>query len=274
MARTASTDRLFWFHNDNSLNTRSNLDKAAGRTDPPYRVENQEGGVIGGPIIRGRTFFFGSYQRWTDRRLGSGFTLSGAPTEAGRQVLQAAAGSRPQVAGAPEASAGGHAERAIVDVRARRADLHRAARLADGLCHAASGQQPGKRADGSPAVAEPHVDRPVSLGRHVDREPEFDGQVTPPGLTVTTVRTTAIREHWTNSVLGASTSNEFRVALSHRGSVFDADNPVSKEIPSIEITELGMIGFNAASNRTAIGLAVNYPQFRYDDTYQIQNNLT
>ena len=46
------------------------------------------------------------------------------------------------------------------------------------------------------------------------------------------------------------------------------------EIPSLEITELGMTGFNAAANRTAIGLAVNLPQFRYNDTYQVQNNLT
>ena len=35
-----------------------------------------------------------------------------------------------------------------------------------------------------------------------------------------------------------------------------------------------MTGFNAAANRTAIGLAVNLPQFRYNDTYQVQNNLT
>ena len=35
-----------------------------------------------------------------------------------------------------------------------------------------------------------------------------------------------------------------------------------------------MTGFNAAANRTAIGLAVNLPQFRYNDTYQFQNNLT
>ena len=56
--------------------------------------------------------------------------------------------------------------------------------------------------------------------------------------------------------------------------ITEADNPVSMEIPSIEITELGMIGFNAASNRTAIGLAVNFPQFRYVDTYQVQNNVT
>ncbi len=35
-----------------------------------------------------------------------------------------------------------------------------------------------------------------------------------------------------------------------------------------------MTGFNAAASRTAIGLAVNLPQFRYNDTYQFQNNLT
>ena len=35
-----------------------------------------------------------------------------------------------------------------------------------------------------------------------------------------------------------------------------------------------MTGFNGGTNRTAIGLAVNLPQFRYNDTYQFQNNLT
>ena len=49
----------FWFHNDNSLNTRSNLDTAAGLDHAPYRVENQLGGTLGGPSP-GRTFFFGS----------------------------------------------------------------------------------------------------------------------------------------------------------------------------------------------------------------------
>ncbi len=87
----------FWYHNDNDLNSRSNLDKAAGRTEAPYRVENQLGGTIGGPVLQGGTFFFGSFQRWTDRRLGSGFTLSGAPSDAGRAVLQSVAAGRPHV---------------------------------------------------------------------------------------------------------------------------------------------------------------------------------
>ncbi len=79
---------------------------------------------------------------------------------------------------------------------------------------------------------------------------------------------------WTNSVFGANTSNELRVAWSHLGTVTGPDTAESLEIPSLEITELGMTGFNAAANRTAIGLAVNLPQFRYNDTFQLQNNLT
>jgi len=112
----------FIFHNNNRLNSCSNLDKRAGfcnplatieeRTREPFRKENQFGFTFGGPLTflafgeggptvwkgTDRTFFFGDYQRWTDRQLGSGFTLRGAPTEAGRAILQAAVGNRPQVA--------------------------------------------------------------------------------------------------------------------------------------------------------------------------------
>ena len=115
----------FWFHNDNHQNSCSNTDKAGkpgGYCNPtattsvrkgsPFRLENQIGGSFGGPLIlprfgeggksvyngTDRTWFFVTGQRWTDRQLGSGSTLNGAPTEAGRQILQAAAGTRPQVA--------------------------------------------------------------------------------------------------------------------------------------------------------------------------------
>ncbi len=109
----------------------NNLDKAAGRTESPYRVENQFGGTLGGPVLPDRTFFFGSFQRWTDRRLGSGFTLNGAPSEAGR--AGAAVGRRQPAAraGTAEAPAGGRAERPVGHVHARRPDLHGAARIVD-----------------------------------------------------------------------------------------------------------------------------------------------
>jgi hypothetical protein len=93
----------FWFHNDNHLNSRNNLDEASGRTNPafakaPFRIENQFGGTLGGRILRDKTFFFVSAQRWTDRRLGSGNVIAGVPIEAGRQVLQQLAGTQPTVA--------------------------------------------------------------------------------------------------------------------------------------------------------------------------------
>ena len=112
----------FVFHNNENLNSCSNLDKRAGfcnpnATDPlrqeaPFRKEFQYGFTFGGPLTflrfgeggptiwkgTDRTFFFGDFQRWTDRQLGSGFTLRGAPTEAGRAILQSAVGTRPQVA--------------------------------------------------------------------------------------------------------------------------------------------------------------------------------
>ena len=111
----------FWFHNDNHLNACSNLNKAGGfcneaSADPakqiaPFRVENQTGLTVGGPLYlpkfgeggpstisgKDRTFFFFALQRWWDRRLGQGVTIQGVPTEAGRQILQAQAGNRPQI---------------------------------------------------------------------------------------------------------------------------------------------------------------------------------
>jgi hypothetical protein len=265
---------LFWFHNDNSLNSRNNLEKAAGRTDAPYRVENQLGGTVGGPVVRGRTFFFGSYQRWTDRRLGSGFTLTGAPTDAGRQVLQSAAGNQPQVQALlkhlPAGTPNGRSANFTIGGQTFTVPL-------GSLTGSAT-----QRLDDTQATG--RIDHQLSqnhtlIGRYLfnDRPTDNTGgtiQVTPPGLTQNSPSNSHSVNVWTNSVFGASTSNEFRVALSHLGTITEADNPVSMEIPSIEIVELGMNGFNASSNRTAIGFAVNLPQFRYVDTYQIQNNVT
>ena len=47
---------VFWFHNDQHLNAPTNLDQDVS----PFRIENQFGGTLGGPIIKNKTFFFGS----------------------------------------------------------------------------------------------------------------------------------------------------------------------------------------------------------------------
>jgi len=264
----------FWFHNDNSLNARTNLDKSAGRPTAPFRVENQIGGTLGGPVLRNRTFFFGSYQRWTDRRLGSGFTLTGAPTDAGRQILQSAAGNRPQVqallAHLPAGAPNGRTSTFTLAGQTYSVPLGSLT---------GSGSQ---RMDSNQATA--RIDHQVAqnhnlVGRYMLSHVPTDNtgptvQVTPPGLTSNSPATAHSTNLWLTSVFGGSTSNEVRWAWSRLRTETLADDPRSMDIPSMEIIELGMVGFNASNNRTAIGLAVNLPQYRYLDTYQVQDTVT
>lgn len=262
----------FWFHNGNKLNALSNLDKRAGRTEAPFRVENQIGGTIGGPVIKDRTFFFGSYQRWTDRQLGSGFTLNGAPTEAGRQVLQQAAGNRPQVAAL------------LKFLPAAQSPIGRNATFTVG------GQTftvPLGSLTGSSSILFNNdqwltrIDHNFNENHKLNGRYMFSGgesagagQVTPPGLTtVNPSRTQGINLAFT-SVLSSRLVNEVRLSWQRLGTRTTAFDSSSEEIPSLEISELGLTGFNAAANRTAIGLAVNLPQFRFNNTYQIQDNLS
>ena len=263
----------FWFHNDNDLNTRSNLDKAAGRTEAPYRVENQVGGTLGGPINRGQTFFFGSFQRWTDRRLGSGFTLDGAPSEAGRAVLQSVATGRPHVQALLD-----HLPAGTPNGRSATFTLAGQTYVVPLSSMTGSSSQMLNNNQGTARVDHQLTPSHTLIGRYLLSDTSTDNtgtvQVTPPGLTANSPANSHSLNLWTNSVFGSNTSNEFRVAWSHLGTVTEPDDPKSLEIPSLEITELGMTQFNNATSRTAIGLAVNLPQFRYNDTYQVQNNLS
>ncbi len=287
---------LFMFHNNNVLNACNNLNKSGGfcrqpgtpgfvSEKRPFRIENQIGFTIGGPLHlprfgeggrsfisgRDRTFFFGSYQRWSDRQLGSGFTLIGAPTEAGRQVLQAGAGNRPQVQALlrflPAAQTGGGPTRtftvggqsfsvptgSITGAAASFFDNHQASFRADHRFNEANSL----------------------TGRYLydDGDSGGTGQVTPPGNTSRAVSRSQAINLTLTSVISPNLVNEVRTAWSRFASVSASDDPASETIPSIEIAELGLAGFNAAANRTAIGLAVNLPQFRTNNTYQVQDNL-
>jgi Carboxypeptidase regulatory-like domain len=286
----------FWFHNDNALNACSNLNKNAGfcnpnATDPgkrhaPFRIENQLGATFGGPlhlprvgeggpsIISGkdRTFFFVSVQRWWDRQLGSGFTLNGAPTEAGRQILQNAAGARPQV------------QALLQFVPAAQSSTGSSARFSLGgqVFTVPVGNLTGSTAfrlddwQGSVRVDHRLTAKHNISGRYIfnDNDTKGSGQATPPGNASQNVNRSQGVNLTVTSVISPRFVNEWRGAYLRRASNTGSQDPSSELIPSIEISELGMIGFNAGDSRTGFGLAVNLPQFSFQQTYQLQDNIS
>lgn len=285
----------FIFHNNDSLNSCSNLDKRAGFCNPsatdtsrrqaPTRKENQYGFTFGGPLTflafgeggptiwkgTDRTFFFGDFQHWTDRRLGSGFTLRGAPTDAGRAILQSAVGNRPQVAALlrflPVGAANG---------------LTRSFTVGSQTFVVPLGDITGSSSikfddsQGSFRIDHRISDKNLLYGRYRfdSNLGSGDGQVTPPGLTTVSPTKTKAAVIVLNTILSSRISNEARLGWSRYDSVTNAADSSSEAIPSLEITDLGLTGFNAAASRTAIGLAVNLPQFRINDIYQIQDSLS
>jgi hypothetical protein len=277
----------FLFNNNEVFNARSNLDKAAKFTDAPRRNENQFGGTLGGPIVKDKTFFFGSYQRWTDRQLGSGATISGVPTDAGRQILQQMVGSRPQVAALLKflpAALTPNGTTALFSPN-----------VADNCNPTVAGQLPSPGCISVPLgsltgansiafnnnqwgvrVDHRFSERYQINGRYYinDQTSLGDGQATPQGLGNVVPSRNQSANIGVTSVLTGALVNEARVAYQRFGSTTNAQDPSSQEIPSIEINQLGLIGFNAAGSRTAIGLAVNLPQFRFNNTYQIIDNLS
>lgn len=280
---------MFIFHNNNRLNSCSNLDKAAGfcnknatdesRTRAPHRIENQFGFTIGGPVYfptfekpwywagKDKTFFFGDLQRWTDRALGSGSTINGAPTAAGRATLQQFFGSLPQVqallafvppgtTNVQNITAGGQ----VIQV----------GNLTGSSSSVFNNDQ------GSFRIDHRFNENNLLYGRYRGSKSESTGggQVTPPGITNIVLTKTYAATIVLNSIISSNLSNEARIAWSRFDSSTNAQDPSSETIPSIEISELGMNGFNALASRTAFGLAVNLPQFRINDTYQITDSLT
>ncbi len=262
---------LFWYHNNEHLNACNNLDKVAtgaptgfcnkdaaseARTRAPRRNENQIGFTFGGPLTlpvfgdggdlyvwkgTDKTFIFGDYQRWSDRSLVSGPTLRGAPTDAGRAVLQSVVGDRPQVqallrsvpAGIPN---GTFAQFTIL---------------------------------GQPLGQPPYRNRFYVRYRFDSQNSSGGGQVTPPGLTTVNESRSSALAIVLNTVLTSRSSNDARLAWLQFSSRGDAEFPLSKTIPAMTIVGLGIVGANPQGSSTSIGFPPTLPGFREHDTYQI-----
>ncbi len=83
----------FWYYRDRGLNATGLINKINGEPKSPFHA-HQFGGAVGGPIVRNRVFFYGSYdgqrrseQNLTALNLPSGFTFSPNATVAQYQKL-------------------------------------------------------------------------------------------------------------------------------------------------------------------------------------------
>ncbi len=163
----------FWFHNDNSLNARTNLDKNAGRTKAPSFNENQIGFTLGGPVLRGPHVLLRVVPELAAEvpRIGVHAQRRAHRGRAGR-CSQSAVGSRPQIAALlkflPAAQSADRQER---DLHRQRPDLRRAAGLAHRVVVGRSSTTTSLGADRSavrrreqPARWPLHVRRPAQLG--------------------------------------------------------------------------------------------------------------
>jgi hypothetical protein len=290
---------LFWFHNDQHLNACSNLDKVAtgaptgfcnenaagdARKRAPLRNENQVGFTFGGPLTlptfgegddrvwkgTDRTFFFGDYQRWSDRSLVSGPTLNGAPTAAGRAVLQSFAGDQPQVQVLLRSVPAGIPNGTFTTFTIPGQPQSRSVELGDftgSSLFVFDDQQGSFRLDHR--FNERHVF--YARYRFDSQDSSGGGPVTPPGLTTVNTVSSKALAIVLNSVLTSRSSNEARLGWLQFSSRGDAEFPSSKTIPSMTITDLGMIQSNAQALSRGLGFTPALPGFREHGTYQISD---
>jgi len=259
----------YWTINSEKANSRNNLDK---RTFPraPRRNENFFGATLGGPVKQDKTFFFGSILRWTDRRAASGTAIGAAPTQAGKDILGRVAGTRPQV-------------KALLDFlpaaqsQAGTVNLNLAGQNYVVPTGVLSGAAPNllNAWQWSGRIDHRFNDKHSIFGRlQGDDRASISGQSVPPGLTSQSPDKRWVAVVSFNSSLSPNVFNEVRTAFNRLNTATIAADKNAENIPSIEVSQLGLTGFNAAATRTAIGLGLNLPQSAVYNNYQLVDNMT
>lgn len=80
---------FFDYYQSAGLNSRTNIEKANNLETPPKLIRHQLGGDLGGPVLRDKLFFFGLYQRDSQRPANRPSpTTIRIPTQAGYAALQ------------------------------------------------------------------------------------------------------------------------------------------------------------------------------------------
>ncbi len=261
----------YWTNNNNHFNSLSNLNKQAGLKSAPYRTENQFAGTLGGPVIKDKTFFFVSALRWTDRQLGSGASIGSAPTQVGDDLLRPLAATRPQLQALltylpPAQTPSGNFVRVTANGQNLQIPVGTLGGVAPNLIN---DWQWSARADHRFSERENLATR-----FQWDDRVTIAGQAVPPGLTANQPERRQVATTALTSTLSPTLFNELRLAFNRYVTAAVAADQSAQNIPSIEVTELGLTGFNDSTSRTAIGLALNLPQSAVYNNYQLADTFS
>jgi hypothetical protein len=227
---------------------------------------------LGGPIVLDKTFFFGSLQRWTDRRFVTGRSVN-VPTAEGRALLRALGVDRPTVQALlehlPPAQSAVPGLSAPLEIGGQRFNMPL------GTLSGASNIRPNDWQWSA------RVDRRWSEAHNVGGRYMYDqslnsgdGQITPPGLTTVLSLRRQAATLFLNSTLSPVTFNEVRVSYQRFTNAAQGSNPSAEKIPSIEVTQLGLSGTVDGAVRSGIGSAVTLPRGSRNNTYQLQDTFS
>lgn len=258
----------FWLGNRSAWNEPTNLDEAAGRAGASFRSVDKWGGTLGGPIGPDTSFFFG-YQRWTDRAVGPYQALHGALTQAGRDAL-AVAGDRPQVQALlsylPVAAApNGRTVSFTLHGRTHTVPLGTVADEADVYYESHQGVARLDHAFGRHSVGARYVGNDDEGGGH--------GQIVPNGLKSNFFGRQEAGAAWWLA-RGNGLTNELRLGVARAEVQTTARDRRLEEIPSLEVPELGLLGFLASPTRTGLGSPADLPQHRSGTRWHAQDTVT
>jgi len=264
---------LWEFYRGNALEPLSLQSRRSGLTSSPRLVDNQFGGDIGGPIIKGKTFFFGLIQG-NRQRAPKPFGLVTIPTAAGLASLS----------GVPLRAAGGsitaqtpESRQSMIDALSFLTSVYPKISHYDSLSTVTVNSTAIEMGTYNPLVPmdqnfwyglaridhqiTPHDQ--ISYRVHIDdRNSPLSGGNLAFGPQWGADSSTLAQNHalsYTKSI-GQSFVNEMRFSYTRLAPIFTEHDPVS---PTVTLNNLFTIG----------GLS-NYPQERLEQTYQFQNIST
>lgn len=267
IASTKSGTNLFhgtafeFYENGEVLNSRTALDKSAGRTKPGKLRRDTYGFTFGGPLQRDKMFFFGGYQRRPYSAAPSTTPLF-SPTQEGRAMLATVPGADP----------------VMLDLINRYLPLPNS-----------SGSQPTvvggitipfQQFIGSAPVSEDNdqvimrVDRNLSAtdtiyGRYIYAKTESLNQqatLTPPGFANDQLFPTHNFVATWNRILSSSLLNELHFSFGKTSGAFPGagDNPAGNN----DLSTLTVTSF------FTLGIPTNIPQDRLEKVYQFTDNVS